>query len=112
MINRNRIVRESTEYRAVEAFYRTIGQPGTGQISDASDLDVSADGQRALFAGTIVDTLDRTPSTHICLTYLSSGDTRVLTFGTHNDRLPKFAPDGRRIAFLSDCNRSGDFQLY
>src|SRR6185437_959322 len=43
---------------------------------------------------------------------LTNGDTRVLTLGPNTDRTPKLSPDGRRIAFLSDRNKVGDFQLY
>ncbi|MGH8181829.1 MAG: S9 family peptidase, partial [Steroidobacteraceae bacterium] len=51
-------------------------------------------------------------ASRVCLTDLTTGDTRVLTFGPNTDRLPKISPDGRHIAFLSDRFRPGDFQLY
>src|SRR5690606_14913613 len=47
-----------------------------------------------------------------CRIDLTSGDTRVMTFGPHTDRLPKYSPDGRLIAFLSDREKAGNFQLY
>ena len=59
-----------------------------------------------------MDTLEGTPPTRICQVDLTSGDTRVLTFGPNTDRLPKFSPDGRQVAFLSDRHKAGDFQLY
>jgi dipeptidyl aminopeptidase/acylaminoacyl peptidase len=107
-----RDLRETTLYRDAEALWKTLRQPGTGQISDAAEIHVSPDGKQAVFAGTIVDALEGTPATRICQVGLSSGDTRVLTFGPNVDRLPKFSPDGRRIAFLSDRHKTGDFQLY
>src|SRR5437867_2426355 len=97
-----RDLRETTLYREAEALYTTLRQPGTGQISDAAEVHVSSDGQRAVFAGTLVDALEGTSPTRICQVDLTSGDARVLTFGPNTDRLPKYSPDGRQIAFLSD----------
>jgi dipeptidyl aminopeptidase/acylaminoacyl peptidase len=108
----NRDIRESALYQEVEGLYRSFRQPGTGQISDAVEVHVSPDGGHAVFTGTLVDTLEGLPATRICSTDLATGLTRVLTFGPHFDRLPKFSPDGRHVAFLSDRGRSGDFQLY
>jgi dipeptidyl aminopeptidase/acylaminoacyl peptidase len=105
-------IRETALYREAEALYETLRRPGTGQISDAAEVHVAADGRQAVFAGTIVDTLECAPPTRICHVDLTSGDIRVLTFGPNTDRLPKYSPDGRHIAFLSDRKRSGDFQLY
>jgi dipeptidyl aminopeptidase/acylaminoacyl peptidase len=103
-------VRETDLYREAESLYRALRRPGTGLISDATDI--STDGTRAVFAGTLVEDLNGNPSTRICSTVLATGDTRVLTFGPHIDRLPKFSPDGRHIAFLSDRHKAGNFQLY
>jgi dipeptidyl aminopeptidase/acylaminoacyl peptidase len=87
-------------------------QPGTGQISDASELHVAPDGSRAVFTGHIVNALEGVPVTRICLVHLQTGDLRVLTFGPNQDRTARFSPDGRRIAFLSDRHEKGNFQLY
>src|SRR5437868_14091859 len=105
-------LRETPLYHQVEALHRLLRQPGSGQISDAAELHASPDGLWAAFAGAIVDRLEGDPPTRIGLTNLSTGDTRMLTFGPNVDRLPKFSADGRQIAFLSDRHRVGDFQLY
>jgi dipeptidyl aminopeptidase/acylaminoacyl peptidase len=105
-------LRESELYREAEALYTGVRRPGTGQISDAAEVNASPDGRYAVFSGTIVDKLEGTPPTRICQVELASGDIRVLTFGPNTDRLPKFSPDGRHIAFLSDRAKDGDFQLY
>jgi len=105
-------IRTTALYKEADALYRTMRRPGTGQISDAAELSVSPDGECAVFAGTIVDELKGVLPTRICSVNLSSGETRVITFGPNSDRQPKFSPDGRRIAFLSDRLRAGDFQLY
>ena len=103
-------LRETGLYQEAECLCRTLRQAGTGLISDAADI--STNGTHAVFAGTLVAALTGLPPTRICTTELSTGDTRVLTFGPNVDRLPKVSPDGRRIAFLSDRHRTDDFQLY
>lgn len=105
-------IRSLALYRETEALYEVLQQPGTGQISDAADIHASPEGESAVFAGTLVDTLDGAPRTRICRVDLSTGDTRVLTFGPNTDRLPKYSPDSQHIAFLSDRHEAGDFQLY
>lgn len=105
-------IRATDLYREAEAMYLALRRPGTGQISDAAEVHVSPDGTHAVFAGTLTDKLEGTPATRICMVDLASGETRVLTFGPNRDRLPKFSPDSKHIAFLSDRHKAGDFQLY
>jgi dipeptidyl aminopeptidase/acylaminoacyl peptidase len=95
-----------------EAAMRALRRPGTGQLSDAAEVSLAPDGGRIAFSGTLLDRLEGGFPTRICTTDVASGETRVLTFGPNTDRLPKFSPDGTRIAFLSDRARAGDFQLY
>jgi acylaminoacyl-peptidase len=38
----------------------------------------------------------------------SSGDAELLTTGEHHDQDPRWSPDGRRIAFVSDRHRDAD----
>jgi dipeptidyl aminopeptidase/acylaminoacyl peptidase len=105
-----RDLRGTPLYQEAEALHRAFRQPGTQLISDAAEI--STHSTHVVFAGTLVDELTGTPPTRICLTDIVTGDTRVLSFGPHVDRSPKFSPDGRQIAFLSDRRRPGDFQLY
>ncbi len=105
-------IRATDLYQEIEALCKTLRQPGTGQISDAAEVNASPDGKHVVFAGAIMDRLEGTPPTRICTTELSTGKTRVLTFGPNCDRTPRFSPEGRGVAFLSDRHKPGDFQLY
>ena len=107
-----RDIRSTELYDEAEEIYRRFRQPGTGQINDVTEVHAAPDGKHVVFAGTITDELDGTSLTRICRTNLATGDTQVLTFGPHADRLPKYSPDGQRIAFLSDRAKKGDYQLY
>jgi dipeptidyl aminopeptidase/acylaminoacyl peptidase len=105
-------IRDTDLYRDAEALYRSLRQPGTGLISDAAEVNVSEDGERAVFAGVMIEEVKGSPPTRLCQLDLRSGDTRVLTFGPNTDRSPKCSPDNRSVAFLSDRHAAGDFQLY
>jgi dipeptidyl aminopeptidase/acylaminoacyl peptidase len=105
-----RDIREGALFREAESICRALRKPATGSISDAAEL--SAHGVQVAFAGSLVDTLNGVPRTRVCLLDLTSGDTRVMTFGPNDDRQPKFSPDGHQIAFLSDRHEPGDSQLY
>lgn len=105
-------LRETPLYREAAELYQALWRPGTGQVGDAAEIHVSPDGKHAVFSGTLMDKLEGAASTRICRVNLSSGQLQVLTFGPNTDRWPKFSPDGRQIAFLSDRHRGGDFQLH
>lgn len=111
-ISMQRDLRDTPLFQEAASLYARMRQPGSGQISDASDVHVAPSGDCVVFAGTLVDALTGAMPTRICLTNMDSGDTRVLSSGPNVDRLPKFSPDGREIAFLSDRHRSDDFQFY
>ena len=105
-------IRATVFYRESETLHTMLRQPGTGQISDAADVHASPDAKYAVFSGTIVEEFRGSPVTRICQVDLHSGDTRVLTFGPRVDRFPKYSPDGKQVAFLSDRAEPGNFQLY
>jgi dipeptidyl aminopeptidase/acylaminoacyl peptidase len=105
-------IRESALYREAEALYEKLRRPGSGQISDAAEIQVSPDGAQATFTATLVARLEGALPTRIAVTDLRSGRTQLLTIGANTDRLPKYSPDGSSIAFLSDRHKAGDFQLY
>lgn len=99
-------------YSEAESLYRALRGPGSGQISDAAEIHVAPDGRHAVFSGTLMDKLEEEATTRICIISLETGFTRVVSFGPHTDRWPKYSPDGRTIAFVSDRHAVGDFQVY
>jgi dipeptidyl aminopeptidase/acylaminoacyl peptidase len=105
-------IRRTALYEEAESLYKRLRRLGTGQISDAVEIHASRDGSGAVFAGSIMDRLAGSPPTRICHVDLTSGSTRVLTFGPNTDRLPRFSPTHVNVAFLSDRHKLGDFQLY
>jgi WD40-like Beta Propeller Repeat len=94
---------------ARRAFERHL-MPGSGLVIDAQDIHARHGGGMAAFAGVVVDKAAGTPPTRICTVDLASGALQVRTQGSGSQRLPRFAPDGRSIAFLSDRDTSGSFQ--
>lgn len=112
ILKSRRDIRGTDLYREAEAFYRDALGPGTGKIGDIMEVDASPDGTRAICTGMIMERLEGKPQGRICEVDLETGDTCMLTAGPNIDRLPKYAPDGRTIAFLSDRGRQGDFQLH
>src|SRR6185312_15503886 len=69
-------------------------------------------GRQVVFTASLFDRLDGLAVTRIGQVDLGSGELRILTDGPNTDRLPKYSPDGRLVAFLSDRGRVGDFQLF
>ena len=83
------------------------------RLGDAiADLDVSPDGTRIAFTGTRLNALDGEPSGRVSLAETAGGEPQQLTAEPHDDRLPRWSPDGSRIAFLSDRVQRGRFQAY
>lgn len=110
-------IRNTELYKKAEELYYNLQhpdpqQPERNQVSYASELQVSPNGDSAVFSGTFVERQDGMPYTRICHVDFNAGEVRTVTSGPSSDRLPKFAPNGMRIAFLSDRDQPGDFQLY
>src|SRR4051812_33799357 len=106
-----RDIRGTNLFLEAKAIYESTRQPGSGQIFDAADLNVSPDGRYAVFTGSLVDTLEEATITRICRTEIPSGETHIITRGPGRDRLPKHSPDSCYLAFLSDRDAVGNFQL-
>lgn len=77
-----------------------------------TELALSPDGGRVVYAvREPLMTDDKSEYiTHLYLVSTGDGEPVQLTFGSHSERCPRWSPDGRHLAFLS--NRAGKDNLY
>jgi len=106
-----RDIRGTRLYREACKFCSDVRQPGRRRISDVAHVQASPDGRYVAFTGTIAERIEEEPPTCIALTELATGATRLLTSVRGTDKLPKFSPDGRTIAYLSDQGNANGFRL-
>src|SRR5579883_3325830 len=107
-----RDLRNTPLYREAQTLMSALRAPGSGRITDGSDLAIHPQGTHAVLAGSDLESLERAPKTRIVEVELATGDLRSLSLGAHMDRSPKYDPSGKEIAFLSDRAGAGDYQLY
>src|SRR5262245_56526770 len=76
------------------------------RLKRLGDFDVSRDGKWVVYAVTRADVEDNKTTSALWLAPLGPAPERAparqVTAGTKKDREPRFSPDGRRIAFVSD----------
>lgn len=80
------------------------------RITSVGDPQVAPDGQRVAFVRQTLDPSKKKPLTSIWIADCDSGQMVQLTRGD-SDRHPRWAPDSRRIAFLSGRAGSGDLYI-
>jgi dipeptidyl aminopeptidase/acylaminoacyl peptidase len=107
----NRDIRHTPLFNEARLAVERYLMPGSGMIVDAQDIHARADGGIAVFAGVLVDKVVGTPPTRICTVDIATGEILIRTHDSGSHRLPRFAPDGETIAFLSDSASAGSFQL-
>jgi dipeptidyl aminopeptidase/acylaminoacyl peptidase len=105
-------LRATELYREIAQFCGDVRRPGSGQISDAAQLQLSPSGATIAFTATVAEQVEAEPPTRLALTALATGETSLVSQGPNSERLPRFSADGQRIAFLSDRQCAGDFQLH
>lgn len=72
---------------------------------------IEPDGNRAAITATIFDDLAAPPVTRIALLDLDTGELETIAAHQNSDRLPRWSPDGRWLAYLSDRREAGNYQL-
>ncbi len=84
------------------------------RIKTVTDVQIAPDGRRIAFVVTELDAESDEIRSRIWLVSADGGPTRPLTYGPGRDSAPRWSPDGRFLAFLSDRpGRAGDRpQLY
>lgn len=71
------------------------------------DPQISPDGRRAVWVQKTADREADTYRSHLWIMALDGGPPRPFTAGEQQDSLPRWSPDGRHIAFLSDRGTAG-----
>lgn len=107
-----RDLRGTPLYMEVEAFFRSVLEPGFGTAEPAGDPVPSPDGRWIAFRGERLERLDGHPEGRICLVGAEGGEVRQVTHGPHDDTDPRWSPDGRTLTFRSDRASKGRHQLY
>ena len=80
------------------------------QLEYASDPQISPDGQLIVYVRQWQDPMTDRRYSNLWLVKADGSDHRPLTTGKFVESHPRWAPDGKRIAYLS--NKDGDPQVY
>jgi dipeptidyl aminopeptidase/acylaminoacyl peptidase len=80
------------------------------RFAAVSDPRISPDGQRIAYVVTTIDLDANATRSAVWLVPFEGGEPRRLTVGDRHDRAPRWSPDGRHLAFVSD--RAGAAELY
>ncbi len=77
-----------------------------------TDLELSPDGKQVVFAIRRIDRQSEKKFANLRMIDAASGEVRAFTQGDHTDSLPRWSPDGRQIAFLSNRADENQPQIY
>ncbi|HEX3721207.1 MAG TPA: prolyl oligopeptidase family serine peptidase, partial [Nitrolancea sp.] len=89
---------------------RTMEINDLGKLKYVGDPRISPDGSQVAYVVTEADIPGKAYHSAIWLAATDGSTNRRFTHGAAKDSAPRWSPDGRKLAFLSD--RSGTVQLY
>ncbi|EXA46420.1 uncharacterized protein FRV6_01075 [Fusarium oxysporum] len=105
-------IHNTPEWHASSEYFSKIHSPAFNKISGASDPQPSPCGKYFAFTGSTRRALEGKPISRVCIT---DGQTLIIIQNLKeesNDHSPKWSPDGKRLAFLSDRHQQGRFAVY
>jgi dipeptidyl aminopeptidase/acylaminoacyl peptidase len=102
-------VRDSDAWSAVEDYFTRSLAPSFGTPHRALEIAATNDGSRIAFTGIVYDRLEGLARSGVFA--VEDGAVVAVSSGRGSSRLPRFAPDGQSMFFLSDRVKAGVFQL-
>lgn len=81
-------------------------------INIIMDCQISPNGEQIVYSFQTIDKESEKKFTHLWLVSVLGGDPTQLTFGKHSNSHPRWSPDGKSIAFLTDREGKNQSQLY
>ena len=87
-----------------------LGPMDEFRIQYPTDPQISPDGKRIVYVRNFADSITDRRYTNLWIVNADGSGQRALTTGNRGDSMPRWSPDGTRIAYLSDAD--GRAQIY